>query len=235
MPPQVDPDQFAQLNLKLSLRIGATLVALSLGLTGLHFVKKEYRETLTFLVTALATSAAGASAVYALRSIKQNAEFQELDRQQNAAAQELDRQQRIVAQELDRQQTKESQLIDRTLLYVARWNDSQYWPARKIAQEFHKLRGNQSLNNQKQFVIDYVAHNPEANQDIINLLNFLEDMAICIKKGIVKEELLYDYYRFIVIDFYETFYDFIQQRRTERNNKKIFQSLTDLSEKWRNS
>lgn len=224
MSPQVDPDQFAQFNLKLSLTIGSTLVAVSLGLTGLHFAKKEYRETLTFLVTALATSAAGASAVYALRSIKQSAEFQELDRQQ-----------RIAAQELERQQSKESQLIDRTLLYIARWNDPQYWPVRKTAQELRQLKNEQPANSQEQFVMNYLHQNPGVKQDIINLLNFLEEMATCSKNGIIKEELLYDYYRFIVIDFCETFHYLIKQRRDEKNNGKIFEALTDLSAKWKNS
>lgn len=213
MPPQVDPDKYGQFTIRLSLSVGVSLFVISLGLTGLHAVKKEHRETLTFLVTALAASAGGASAVYALRSIKQSA----------------------AAQELDRQQSKEAQLIDRTLPYIARWNDPQYWAARKTASEFNLLRKNQKINNEEKFFLDYLHQNPYAKQEFMNLLNLLEEIAVCLQKGILKEDLLFDYYRGIICDFCETFHCLIKQRRQERNNEKTFKALTDLNEKWRSN
>jgi hypothetical protein len=213
MPPQVDPDKYGQFTIRLSLRIGVSLFVTSLVLTGIHAVKKESRETLTFLVTALATSAGSASAVYALRSIKQSA----------------------ATQELDRQQSKEAQLIDRTLPYIARWNDPQYWAARKTASEFNLLRKNQKINNEDQFFLDYLHQNPYAKQEFINLLNLLEEIAVCLQKGILKEDLLYDYYRGIILGFCETFSYLIKQRRQEANNEKLYRKLTDLSEKWRSN
>lgn len=211
MPPQVDPDKYGQFTIKLSLRVGVSLFLISLGLTGIHALKKEYRETLTFLVTALATSAGAASAVYALRGIEQSA----------------------VAQELDRQQNKEAQLIDRTLPYIARWNDPQYWQARKTASEFNLLRNNQIINNEEQFLKDYLHKNTDAKQELLNILNFLEEVSLGLQKGIFKEDLLYDYYRGIICDFCKTFHYLIKQRREEKNNQKIFKALTDLYEKWR--
>lgn len=212
MPPQIDPDKLARFNIKLPLSIVSTVIAASLGLTGLYLVNKEYRETFTFLVTALATSAGGASAFYAFRSIQQSTE----------------------SQELDRKLLIESQIIDRTLLYIARWNDPQYYPARKTASELCQLKRNLPLNQQNSFLVDYLHQNPGIKQDILNLLNFLEEMSVCSKKGIIKEEFLRDYYRGIVIDFCDTFYVFIVQRRMEKKNEKIFKSLTDLREKWKN-
>lgn len=211
MPPQVDPDKYGQFTIKLSLRVGVSLFLFSLVLTGIHALKKEHRETLTFLVTALATSAGAASAVYALRSIKQSA----------------------AAQELDRQQNKEAQLIDRTLPYIARWNDPQYWAARKTASEFNLLKNNQIINNEEQFLKDYLHKNTDAKQELLNILNFLEEVALGLQKGILKEDLLYDYYRGIICDFCKTFHYLIKQRREEKNNQKIFKALTDLYEKWR--
>lgn len=213
MTPQIDPDKYGQVTIKLSLRVGVSLFFLSLVFTGIHFYKEKYRETLTFLVTALATSAGGASAVYALRSIKQSA----------------------ASQELDRQQSKETQLIDRTLSYIARWNDPQYWQAKKTASEFNLLRKNQIINNEEQFLKDYLDKNTDAKQDLLNILNLLEEIALSVQKGILKEDLLHDYYRGIILSFCETFKCLIKQRRKEQNNEKIYKALTDLYEKWRSN
>lgn len=198
---QGDPDKFQQVNISLTLRIGLISFLLSIFLTLVHAVKKEYRETLTFLVTALATSAGGTSAFYALRSIQQNVE---------------------------------SQVIDRTLVYITRWNDPEYLPVRKTAAEIYHLISGKSVVDQEKILTDYLDQNPDKKQDITNVLNFLEEMAICIEKGIIKEDLIYNFYRYIVLTYCETFAVFITQNRRMKNNSSLYKGLTDLDEKWKN-
>ncbi len=213
MPPQSNPDTYGNVTIKLTFSIGVSLVIISLGLTIFHAVKKEHRETLTFLATALATSAAGASAVYGLRSIKQDIEQREVEIKQIA----------------------ESQLLDRTLPYITRWNDPGYFPARKIAQELYQLKSSQKVIDQEKFIINYLSDpkNYETKQAILNLLNFLEELAICIKLRLIKEDVIKEYYKGIVILYTETFYTLIQERRKEKNREEIFLALTDLCDKWK--
>ncbi|NES22563.1 MAG: DUF4760 domain-containing protein [Symploca sp. SIO3E6] len=215
MPPQSDPDKYGQITIKLTFSVGVSLVIISLGLTILHgfLMKKEHRETLTFMATALATSAAGASAVYALRSVKQ------------------DREQR----EADIKQLAESQLLDRTLPYISRWNEPGFLPFRQKAQELYHLKNSQSINNQEKFIINYLSDpaNNDTKQAIINLLNFLEELAVCIKLGLIKEDVIKKFYKGIVILYADTFYTLIKERRKEKGREEIFICLTDLCEKWK--
>jgi hypothetical protein len=199
---QDDPDKIGQFTISISLRIGliSFFAAFVITLLFYNVKNKDDRDSLTFFVTALATSAGITSAVYALRSIKQNAE---------------------------------SQIIDRTLTYIQRWNNPEYLPVRKTAQEIHQLLHKQPPGEQAKFLLDYLDKNPAIRQEITNVLNFLEEMSLCIKNKIIKEELLLDFYKGIVKTYYEDFHVYITEKRRERDNPNIYIALTNLYERWK--
>ncbi|MCG8364478.1 MAG: DUF4760 domain-containing protein [Pseudanabaenales cyanobacterium] len=128
--------------------------------------------------------------------------------------------------------SSENQLIDRTLIYITRWNNPQFLAIQKTANDIYHRIHSQPVNQQAKFLIDYLEQNPDKRQNITNALNFLEEMAICSQKGIIKEDLIYSFYRSIVITYYETFSVYIEQRRKERNNPNLYRCLADLCEKW---
>ncbi|KYC38798.1 hypothetical protein WA1_34925 [Scytonema hofmannii PCC 7110] len=130
------------------------------------------------------------------------------------------------------EQSKESQKIESTSVYISRWNDVQYLPVRKTTTDIINLIKEQPDNQREKLLLEYLETHPDKRQDITNVLNFLEEMALCIEKGIIKEEILYDFYRFIVIEYCEIFGVHIAQRRRERKNERIFRALTDLCDRW---
>ncbi|NET62822.1 MAG: hypothetical protein F6K47_44065 [Symploca sp. SIO2E6] len=69
---KVNHDELVSLNLKVTLGVGFASFFAAMALILFYHRTPKYQETLSFAVTALATSAAVTSTVYALRSLQQN-------------------------------------------------------------------------------------------------------------------------------------------------------------------
>jgi hypothetical protein len=208
---QVEPAQLGQVRFLNVFKKFFLSILNSLILTIIYaFIGEKYKDNFTFAVTTLAASAIFIIAFYEYKSIKQSAESQELYRKQEADA----------------------QVIDRTLSYVRRWNELDLLSFRRVATEVHDLINQQPTDTQEKFLIDYLESNSNQTQDITNLLNFLEEMSICVEEKIVREDLLVKFYRGIVITFCKTFYVYIEHRRQKQQNDKIYRYLTNLCEKW---
>lgn len=65
-------------------------------------------------------------------------------------------------------------------------------------------------------------------------LNFLEHLAICIEHDLADEDLLYDYFKSIVVANYFALKTFIEQTRLERSNNRIFVKFEELAISWSN-
>ncbi|NJS11836.1 MAG: DUF4760 domain-containing protein [Microcoleus sp. CSU_2_2] len=126
----------------------------------------------------------------------------------------------------------EDKKIDRTLRYIQIWNDPSYFSVRQIAAKIHKdlkpLDDTKSNEYMNQIYAD-----TEKKQEIVNILNFLEEMSMCVHFALVDEKSLKEFYRYIVCTYYDTFTLFVHRSRKERNNPKLYIHLTELSEQWR--
>lgn len=208
---QVEPDQLGQVRFLNVFKKFFLSILNSLILTIIYaFIGEKYKNNFIFAVTTLAASAIFIIAFYEYKSIKESAESQELYRKQEADA----------------------QVIDRTLSYVRRWNELDLLSFRRVATEVHELINQQPNDTQEKFLIDYLESNSNQNQDITNLLNFLEEMSICVEEKIVREDLLLKFYKGIVISYCKTFSVYIEHRREKKQNDKIYRYLTNLCEKW---
>lgn len=126
----------------------------------------------------------------------------------------------------------EDKKIDRTLRYIQIWNDPSYFSVRQIAAKIHKdlkpLDDTKSNEYMNQIYAD-----AEKKQEIVNILNFLEEMSMCVHFGLVDEKSLKEFYRYIVCTYCDTFTLFVHRSRKERNNPKLYIHLTELCEQWR--
>ncbi len=132
-------------------------------------------------------------------------------------------------------QNAENKIIDRTLSFIQRWNDPENLRFRRVAGEIYQSFEKQPLAYRESFIVKHLEDNTKERQDITNLLNFFEEIAICIEEGIVKEELLIKFFKSILFSFYEVYYPYIQDRRKKKESYKIYKSLTDLCERWSKS
>ncbi|MCP2728820.1 DUF4760 domain-containing protein [Symplocastrum sp. BBK-W-15] len=166
---------------------------------------------MNFVVATLSASATITGTFYVGKSIRQSAE----------------------SQELDRKLSLESQKIDRTLLYIQRWNDSHYSSFKKLAYQIHLLIKDQHQNQKGRIVREEIEKNPDLRMEVTEVLNFLEEMALCIKRDIIKEDLAVDFYRSIVLQYCDIFGVWIAQLRNEKEEHRLYQQLTDLYGKWK--
>lgn len=127
--------------------------------------------------------------------------------------------------------------IDRSLGYIARWSSPTLNEARKKIAFLVQTAEENYPNSAKEleFIMERkFEEEPDLVQDLVLILNFLEEMAIGIKLGVLDEKLLKEFYRSIVISFSEKFGRFIFKRRKMTFNAKLYSSFENLSEVWRN-
>lgn len=127
----------------------------------------------------------------------------------------------------------EDKKIDRTLRYIQVWNDPSYFNARKLAAEINNDLKNLDVYKRNEYINQLYA-NTEKKQEIVNVLNFLEEMSTCIHKGLVYEGYLKEFYRYILCNYCETFKLFIDTSRREKHSPRLYIHLTELCEQWGN-
>lgn len=125
------------------------------------------------------------------------------------------------------------QITDKTMLYIQRWNDTSYIPLRATAKRIHEDMKKQPLEQQDGFLVEYFETHPEERQQVITILNFLTEMALCVEEELVDERLLRGFFESIVHDYCEDFHAFINQRRGNNHNRDRYRSLIRLSERWK--
>lgn len=131
-------------------------------------------------------------------------------------------------------QSVESEELDRTLSYMERWNNSHYSSFKKVAYQIHLLVRNQPDNQKGKIVREQIEKDDDLKMEVTEVLNFLEELALCINKGLIKEDLALGFYRYIVIRYYEIFFVWIAQLRDETKNDNQYKELTTLYDKWKN-
>jgi Domain of unknown function (DUF4760) len=128
----------------------------------------------------------------------------------------------------------EDKKIDRTLRYIQIWNDPSFSNYCKLAAEVHNNLQSLETVEKNQYIND-LYQDITRKQEIANLLNFLEEMSSCIHSGLIDENLLKNFYRYIVLTYCQTFQLFIETSRSDKNNPNLYKGLTDLCEHWRST
>ena len=118
--------------------------------------------------------------------------------------------------------------------YIVRWNALQYARLKKSVAEVHDEINNGRFNplEMEEKLKEYLDTYPQRIQDITNVLNFLEEISLCIQENIVDEKILYKFYRFIVIRYWNTFEPFVRNRRKKMDNQNIYNGLEKLCLQW---
>ncbi|MDJ0617939.1 MAG: DUF4760 domain-containing protein [Calothrix sp. MO_192.B10] len=219
------PDNITTVNISFRFSLKASVLAFVVAAPFIFFyatTNDKNRDALNFAATALTTSIAGVTAFYALQSLKQNTAVQQSLRELEEKAQKEAR----YLEEKDRK-------IDRSLTYIMRWNDSYNSLLKQSVKEFYEItKGNLNYLQRAEKLTKYLDTYPTKEQDIINILNFLEEMSLCIHENIVDEELLYKFYRFIVIRYWKTLEGYVINRRQDMNNQNIYIGFEQLYIKW---
>ncbi len=81
-------------------------------------------------------------------------------------------------------------------------------------------------------VVEYLEKNQDKKTAMVASLNFFEKMAISIEHGLADENLLEDFFRSIVRNNYHSLKDFIELKRKENQNNKIFEKFETLAQRW---
>jgi len=69
-----------------------------------------------------------------------------------------------------------------------------------------------------------------ATQDV---LNYLEDISIGVRRGILDENLTKELFLTLFITYYNKLHKFIEHHRKEKNSLQIWAEFTTLAEKWK--
>ena len=67
---------------------------------------------------------------------------------------------------------------------------------------------------------------------LLSVFNFLETLCLGVKQGIMDEEFIKGFFNSLFIVQYNRYITYIEYRRREKQNPKIWVNFTTLSEKW---
>ncbi len=128
----------------------------------------------------------------------------------------------------------ESKKLDRTTSYISRWNDTAFDSARRAAYQIHEMLDGRRINEHSIIIQEALDNDLDLKLGVLDALNFLEEMSLCVSLGIIDEKTTYQFYRSIVQAYCTTFNLWIIKLRNDKENPTLFKSFTDLCEKWKN-
>ena len=195
---------------KFTIGTGIVLTVAGVAVVFTYIKYDNLRKVLEFSTTVAATVAGLTGASYAAQSLTRDTEE--------------------TVQNLIR--SAEETKINRTLSFISRWNDSSF--DKKLAVQLIRNLRDKPPSNVKTFVISEIDQNNDLKSEVTNILNFFEEMALSINDNFVDEDILRSFLRGIVFTYVETFSYWIDHRRDLVKNEKIFQSVTELCEQWKN-
>ncbi|MGK7949681.1 MAG: DUF4760 domain-containing protein [Xenococcaceae cyanobacterium] len=127
----------------------------------------------------------------------------------------------------------ESNKIDRTIECINRWNDPNFFDAKKNTDKIYDLVKGKSDSEYAKIVRQELDENLDLRRDIIEILNFLEQLSIYIDEQLVEENLLHEFFVDIVVKYGKTFKLWIVERRNEAGTDRIYEHFTAIYDKWK--
>lgn len=207
-----NPLEVLSFSLKSSINIGFIALTSSAFAIAIFIAMPEHRNTIIFACSVVAASATVASTFYIGRGLRL---------------------------------TIESEEKTRTLEFIRRWNSSEYFYAKRHLRSILKPVENSPYKEKFRAVDTHLNNGPENlneqsnrhnfHQNIVDILNFLEEICLSIESKFVDEEILKKYFKGILINNYDLLNPWIQRRRQETNDPELYIYLEDTCRKWRNS
>lgn len=113
--------------------------------------------------------------------------------------------------------------------YMSRHNRSLY----KFYLNNKKLLENNRLQKLQE-KLD-LPENEEYYDSLFTVLNFLESIGLGIRQGMMDEKFLEGFFGTVFANNYSRWNAYIEFRRKQKQNKKIWQNFTEIAEDWANS
>jgi hypothetical protein len=192
-------------NVSFPVGIGGVLGAIVIALTYLHFKYPDYRPDIVFFSLAVTAAATLGSAFYIGHTLR--AQIENEQKRQEQLPKEL------------------------AISYLNRWNTPEFFYTRKTyGVVFDKFRQSGAAAV-KTYLLD-PANAGEAS-NVGHILNFWEEMAIAIHRGLADEELIFSAYRGTVVRSFNALSDWVEEERRLKGTQKLWEEAEQLYNIWK--
>lgn len=121
---------------------------------------------------------------------------------------------------------------DRAIQLVSVWNGEYYSTLRRLTlRPMRSLLRDKSIKVQDRLIEDHLEKNPEVEEQIVTILNFLEQVAMCVNGDLVDEEIIQSYFGYIIPRLAQIFSGWIYSRQRERSNT-LYEEFQILGKRW---
>lgn len=114
--------------------------------------------------------------------------------------------------------------------FTGRWNDPQMYHTKKGAREC--LDSLKKLDGTEEQFQEYRNAEPGLVQNLLNLLNFLEELSISVQLAATDSQTAKRFFGAILVIIWQDARQFIEQRRDASRNPRLFCELEWLFEHW---
>jgi Domain of unknown function (DUF4760) len=127
-----------------------------------------------------------------------------------------------------------SKKIDRTVAFISRWSDPAFDPIRRAGHEIAGKLSGIAEDRHPDIIQSALDGDLDLKLRVLDALNFLEDVALCVQLEIIDPDVTAEFYRSIMYRYNSTFGLWIERLRREQKNMLLFCHLTDLcsNSKW---
>jgi hypothetical protein len=127
-----------------------------------------------------------------------------------------------------------SKKIDRTTVFISRWSDPAFDSMRRAGHEIARMIEGKPNDEHPDIIKKALDQDLDLKIRVIDALNFLEDVALCVQLGIIDPDVTAEFYRSIMQRHNSMFGLWIERLRHEKENKLLFYRLTSLcsSSQW---
>jgi hypothetical protein len=127
-----------------------------------------------------------------------------------------------------------SKKIDRTTVFISRWSDPAFDSIRRAGHDISGMLNGISEDKHPDIIQTALDNDLDLKIRVIDALNFLEEVALCVQLGIIDPDVTAEFYRSIMQRHHSMFGLWIERLRREQRNKRLFCQLTDLcsSSQW---
>ena len=190
--------------------------------------KDDIRDVISFTLSTIGIGATIISVFYAAESLSRNIKITSENNQENLRFREEDKERNL-------KWRKE----DKALSYISLWNNSsQLQPVKEYYSKLHEKKQKERNHTYKSLIEeDFKEENGFLERrKVIDLLNFLEELSLGVNQDLIDEEIIKDFFEYIIPKHWEVFGEWIIQERDSNNikYKNLYCQMEILSQKWNN-
>jgi hypothetical protein len=144
------------------------------------------------------------------------------------------------ANERNAESSAKARKTDRALAFIATWNNQYYSELRRSAirplgEKIKDLDSSAKLNAA---VNQYFTDNPDVEEQVSTVLNFMEEIGLAVQADLVDEEIVYTYFGDVITRLHAGLNPWICTRRighrsvSPKSRAQILIAFTTLAEEW---